>query len=88
MSDSRLVWASVNHSRGEPSHDVTQIELCDARLLILDRRSRYFRGSEWQEVLFCGFIAFMLFGDLRLIAKGVDFFSIRRLWLELRPQLT
>jgi hypothetical protein len=61
--DARLVWAAENTGdRWGPSHNVTRVELCDSRLLVLERRPEDLKHHKWQGILRSCFIAFMLFG--------------------------
>jgi hypothetical protein len=64
MSDSRLVWAAENTgNRWGPSHNVTRVELCDSRLLVLERRPEDLKYHKWQGILRSCFIVFILWGD-------------------------
>jgi hypothetical protein len=64
MSDSRLVWAAEN-SRNQwgPSHSVTRVEVCDSRLLVLDKRPRDLQRQKFKGILCTCAMAFMLFGE-------------------------
>jgi hypothetical protein len=74
MSDSRLVWTAADPgNKFGHSHNVTQVAECNSRRLVLDRRPRMLGRYRLQGIALSCLSLFILFGDIRLIAKGIDF---------------